>query len=879
MRARATGQSLPSLTAAGEGHCFDGSKQVSSRSMARDSLNGVDDVEHGDAATSEHEPLLGRGADDSHAVPPTWREYPAHLWNSSTRYVSSTANNLRTNGIAGNRGKQRQTSANGVAGDDDDEAAQSGRSEGHSRLGRLSGKVARFRREHPRTYAVSIAIGCTFLLGFVLFLVALLHLIFVTLRAPDEATQQRIAARALSVDGPDNVEVVSLNEKGLTVRIDGRIGMDGDVALDEWLGSRGSRGWWNQKERSFVEYIFGKVKGVQVEIGTIALRSPDWSTTRPIERVDLIPDQNKTFDEVLALNALHMSQVGSSDPLPVMDLVTFQLEPLQVPIPPLRAHVLDAGEKGPVANLPMNLTVRLTPSGPNLMAFAQHVLENKTAFIDIRSNSARIRGMGAKEWARGALQSSSRWAIPGWVDVSVGESWRRLAQKLPKLDGGNETNPDEILNLTRYDFEEIRQGGKHGARALGLHIQAEAMNPLGKLLNGRVGWSLPFGAYLPVGNINQTEFGKSTVETVLLAAVATEPIELHGQNKIPLNLNGRVVTPPQLQELSRRDQHPLHTSNTSNDTTTSPEADALSGFLSRFLRGDPNTLIVRGGSPFRPPLTAGSGGAVMSKEKTSLAAPLTDSDGFPGEGDELPPWLDRLLRTMEVPIAFPGSKVTDLIQNVSISDLKITPHPFEREKLVCGGVIMGVLNMPGQLAAVDVQITDLWPDVLIFNGKPPSMEEPAKGAQLSERSMGGRSKKGKKPKEPKEPEEPEPLPDPLPEHAFGRVVPHTWTPAETYIDPEDPAGQRKLLRSVLKDVPFTVLPGRGAEFRSFSWKIVTGEGALAGIDGKAKAKIWNSGLGKLTLSNMPVKGVFTVGKRGGGGPGDGDDDGDDGLWA
>lgn len=54
---------------------------------------------------------------------------------------------------------------------------------------------------------------------------------------------------------------------------------------------------------------------------------------------------------------------------------------------------------------------------------------------------------------------------------------------------------------------------------------------------------------------------------------------------------------------------------------------------------------------------------------------------------------------------------------------------------------------------------------------------------------------------------------------------------------------------------------------------MTGEGARAGIEGKARAKIWNSGLGKLQLSNLPVKGVFTVGKRGN----DGDGDGDDGL--
>lgn len=420
---------------------------------------------------------------------------------------------------------------------------------------------------------------------------------------------------------------------------------------------------------------------------------------------------------------------------------------------------------------------------------------------------------------------------------------------VPKLDG-NHTSTDELLNLTRYDFQEIRSGKQ---RALGLDAFAEAKNPIGELLTGNISWRLPFGAYLPL--TKNASASEQSNDTVLLAAVATEPFRIHGEDKIPLRLHGRVVPPPQtlLSSLSsKRNQQPLTADgHTSKD---SPGADALSDFLSRFLRGDPNTLIVRGGSPFSAP-------QVLEGKAAQGETPL------PGGGDELPVWLDRLLRTMSVPITFPGSKVTDLIQNVTISDLKIRPHPFENDKLVCSGVIMGVMNMPGQLATVDVQITDLWPDVLIFNGKPPSM----KNGETAGKVAGKKRKKGGKDNEDEVPE-PDPLPDPLPDHAFGRVVPHTWTPAETYIDPDDPNGKRKLLRSELKNVPFTVLPGRGAEFRSFTWKLVTG-GALAGIDGKAKAKIWNSGLGKLTLSNLPVKGAFHVG----GGGEDGDGDGDDGF--
>lgn len=420
------------------------------------------------------------------------------------------------------------------------------------------------------------------------------------------------------------------------------------------------------------------------------------------------------------------------------------------------------------------------------------------------------------------------------------------------MDGNDTGMGDGFLNLTHYDFFEIGRDAvtSMAQRALGIKAYAEAKNPLGKLLKGHVEYSLPFGVFLPLEEKNSSasfKEGKKEDELVLLAAVATEPFDIVGEDKIKLQLQGRVVPPPQPPLLARRYQKVFAQKEAHTEDAA---ADALSGFLSRFLRGEANTVFVHGGSPFTAPPTLGD------KDKK-------EEEPLPGGGSVLPAWLDRILRTLSLPISFPGSKVTDLIQNVTINDLKITPHPFEEEKLLCSGTIRGVMNLPGQLATVDVDITDLWPDILVYNGKPPSMRHGGKKNGLTKRDGEDDTPT------------PEPLPDPLPEHAFGRVTPHTWAPAKTYIDPEDPKGQRKLLYSELKDVPFTVLPGRGAEFRSFSWKIVTGEGARAGIEGKAKAKIWNSGLGKLVLSNLPVKGVFMVGKRGD--DGDGDGDGDDGM--
>lgn len=814
----------------------------------------LDDVEGG---TAESAPLLGH--DDGQGQQETgahqgqhWSEYPAKWWAQTQEYVRGVQRRRS------DRGKQRQQQANDTAINDEQPADQ-----GRQRT------LRRLRSQHPHAFiAVSALCG---LIAVVLLLIAivLLHLFLVTLRSPDDATQQRILARSFKIDGPDNVQVVRMAEDGLTVQIDGRIGMDPDAALNEWLGLRESNSWWKRKDRDIVEWALNKVKGVQVDVDTLAVRSPDWNVDRPVDRINLIPDDGKGVWTAYDDGHFEAERNSPSNLLPPSDLVTFNIEPLLVPVPSVGSGGSkgDKGADGPDATTPINLTVVLKPSGPALLAYAQHTLENKTAFIDVQVKSARIRGLNAKDWLRGAVSSSSWWSVPGWVNLHMDESWKRLAQKLPKLDG-NDTQTDEFLNLTRYDFQELGgPGSKYPERALGLDAYAEAKNPLGKLLVGHVGYSLPFGAFLPLKKDNKTLDGKQPKDVVLLAAVATEPFDIHGEDKIPLLLHGRVIPPPQPAHLQTRSQRAMQASRQFGDNAA---ADTLSDFLSRFLRGDPNTLYVRGGSPFAQPKV------------------YADKLPMPGGGsDDLPVWLDRLLRTMSVPITFPGSKVTDLIQNVSISDLKITPHPFEKDKLVCSGVIMGVMNMPGQLATVNVEITDLWPDVLIFNGKPPSMKHGNGGGddrQFAPSAPSGKflnrnSHTGDDDDDDGDDDDtptPDPLPDPLPEHAFGRVVPRKWAPAETYIDPEDPKGERKLLRSELKNVPFTVLPGRGAEFRSFSWKIVTGEGARAGIEGKAKAKIWNSGLGKLMLSNLPVKGVFTVGKRGSGGD-DGDGDGDDGF--
>lgn len=283
------------------------------------------------------------------------------------------------------------------------------------------GCFAHLKRKHRHLYYALIALLSLLLITLFLFVVALLHLLFVTLHPPDEETQQRIARHALNIQGPDQVRVLSMDEEGLRVRIDGRIGLDGHIALDEWLGARQSRSWWNKKERSLLEYIFDKVKGVQIDVGRIALRSPDWHVQREVEEVHLLPDDGRN-------DSIAIWTQAQSGPNPPMDLVTFHVEPLHVPVPPLGVRE-GRGAGPPAATTPLNLTVILKPLGPNLLAYAQDAMKNKTAILDVSCDNARLRGMSAGEWSRGELKRAWRWSVPGWVDLATGETWRRVAQK------------------------------------------------------------------------------------------------------------------------------------------------------------------------------------------------------------------------------------------------------------------------------------------------------------------------------------------------------------------------------------------------------------------------------------------------------------------
>ena len=121
------------------------------------------------------------------------------------------------------------------------------------------------------------------------------------------------------------------------------------------------------------------------------------------------------------------------------------------------------------------------------------------------------------------------------------------------------------------------------------------------------------------------------------------------------------------------------------------------------------------------------------------------------------------------------------------------------DMLASGTVYARVVLPPGFNVALNV--SRVLPDVLVFDG-----EVPEEGGNRAPDSRGI-------------PPAP-PLPDPLPERAFGHIRPDNWVPSSSVPVASD-AGDGSAVEVFAKivDVPLEVLPGRDREFRNFVGKV------------------------------------------------------------
>ena len=133
-----------------------------------------------------------------------------------------------------------------------------------------------------------------------------------------------------------------------------------------------------------------------------------------------------------------------------------------------------------------------------------------------------------------------------------------------------------------------------------------------------------------------------------------------------------------------------------------------------------------------------------------------------------------------------------ILRDVTIRNMKIKTSNGGG-MLASGTVYAQVVLPPG--FHVSLNVTRVLPDVLIFDGEAPD--------------EGTRS-----------PPPAPPLPDPLPERAFGHIRPDDWVPSTSIpIPSEEGDGSAVEVYAQIVDVPLEVLPGRDREFRNFVGKV------------------------------------------------------------
>ncbi|KAF9457903.1 hypothetical protein BDZ94DRAFT_1227248 [Collybia nuda] len=220
----------------------------------------------------------------------------------------------------------------------------------------------------------------------------------------------------------------------------------------------------------------------------------------------------------------------------------------------------------------------------------------------------------------------------------------------------------------------------------------------------------------------------------------------------------------------------------------------LSSFLSRYLSGQPNPVLIN--SPLAPEFT-----------------------------------IDTLF-----PAPNPRPQI---LQNVTIRDMKIKPGtPF-----LASGTVFAHVVLPKGID-INLHVSRVLPDVLVFDGEVP---------RLTFASL----------------PTPPPLPDPLPENAFGHIRPDDWLPAMSIRDePHEDVGVVYIVSAKIIDVPLEVLPGRQKIFSNFISKVIFGsDGAVAGILGSAAVSVGVQGLpfpgeaGEMELDGLPFKGSVPVRKK------------------
>jgi len=145
------------------------------------------------------------------------------------------------------------------------------------------------------------------------------------------------------------------------------------------------------------------------------------------------------------------------------------------------------------------------------------------------------------------------------------------------------------------------------------------------------------------------------------------------------------------------------------------------------------------------------------------------------------------------------------------------------------GTVIVVISLPPGLEGMEIDVKEIKPDILIYDGPASSDPPDTNNAPLK---------------------------------AFGHINPEDYLGATTTRAPIEGQPSRMIVTAPLKDVEVVILKGRDGVLSDFVGKVVFKGGALAGIKGTAAVKVEIRGTeGRVGLDGLPVEGEVWVGKQ------------------
>ncbi|ORX56998.1 hypothetical protein DM01DRAFT_1334551 [Hesseltinella vesiculosa] len=311
--------------------------------------------------------------------------------------------------------------------------------------------------------------------------------------------------------------------------------------------------------------------------------------------------------------------------------------------------------------------------------------------------------------------------------------------------------------LKQTEMKDMQFNGRHPLGGIALEGTVGVFNP-SKMLSIALG-NVNFGIYLPTDDNDE-----------LIAIVEARHARLMGGQMNYFDIRGRTLAIDDSRDGPRKQQ-------------------ALERFLSAYLHGSTSAVHVRG----------------------SLQGP----DGQPS--NTLPDWLQTAMMQLTLTVPFPGTRQQEIIQSLTMDDLRIDFSMPSMTPLVSGKAI-AMLQLPPEMRIV-VDVQSILPDVYLY---------------LEANSTA----------------------------PFARLKPASPCAATTLHQGDGIPADMFMVKALIDRAPFRVMPGHEAEFQKFLDRVLNSKEATIYLQGTADALI-DSDLGSLNVHGLPFDGqIHTKGMQG-----------------